>query len=101
MATAVEVADTLWPEIPASGEDFVFVNLDRADAWTLALAAAPLSAALDAPQIGVRTDSLPAETEQYLLDSNISSIPSRVLLGDLTYINDGVAQSIEVITGGS
>ncbi len=100
MATAVDVATSLWPEIPASDEDFVFVNLDRADAWTLALAAAPLSAAIDAPQLGVRTDSLPAETEQYLIDSQISMIPSRVVLGDLSFVSDDVVQSIEVITGG-
>lgn len=99
MATAVEVAEGLWPEIPASGEDFVFVNLDRPDAWTLALAAAPLAAAIDGPELGVRTSNLPAETEQYLLDLGVVD-PSRVILGDLTFIDDDVVSSIEVITGG-
>ena len=100
MDTAVAIAEDLWPDIPASGEDFVFVNLDRADAWTLALAAAPLAAAIDGPQLGVRTSSLPAETEQYLIDSGLATPPSRVVLGDLSFIDNDVVSSIEVITGG-
>ena len=98
MATAVAVAEQLWPSVPATGEDFVFANLDRADGWNLALAAAPLSARIGGPQLGVRTDALPAETQTYLQNQGIGSPPSLVVLGDLSFISENVVTQIEGAT---
>ncbi len=100
MATAVAVAEDLWPAVPSTGEDFVFANLERPDAWTLALAAAPLAARIGGPELGLRADSYPTETEDYLEGLGLSSLPSVVLLGDLGFISEDVATQVEGSVGG-
>lgn len=95
MATARSVAEQMWPQVPASGEDFVFVNLEHPQGWTLALGAAPLAAALSGPQLGVRADSVPTETEAHLQAQGFTDLPAAVLVGDLTFISDGVEAAID------
>ena len=96
MGTAVAVAQSLWLDSGATpGEDFVVVNLERADAWQLALAATPVSAQFDAPQLGVATDRYPDETSAFLGGRGFDQLPAIVLVGDLAFIGDDVAQQIE------
>lgn len=95
MATAVAIAEQLWPAVPATGEDFVLANLERADAWTIALAAAPLAAEIGGPQVGLRATSYPPETEAYLTGLGLTDLPSVVLLGDIGFISDDVATAVE------
>ncbi|MGI9017167.1 MAG: cell wall-binding repeat-containing protein [Euzebya sp.] len=102
MGTATAIATALWPTAGMTGSDFVFVNLEAPDAWTLALAAAPLSALRGAPQLGVATDRVPAETDAYLADygqSNQTKIA--VLMGDESYIDAAVGDALVARMGGS
>ena len=66
MATAATVATVLWGEVVPDVSTVVLCNIERADGWALTLAAAPLSARDGAPQLGVGTDTYPAETNGYL-----------------------------------
>lgn len=99
MGTAVAVAEDLW--LPRIGdlESFVVVNLERADAWTLALAAAPLSARFDAPQLGVATERYPDETRSFLERIGFSDLPAAVLVGDLGFIGAAVEDGIGATIG--
>lgn len=99
MATAVAVATELWPAVPATGEDFVIVNLERDDAWTLALSAAPLAAHFGGPELGVRATSYPPETEEYLASFGFTDPPAVVLLGDLSLISQDVEDGIAGTVG--
>lgn len=94
MATAISVAEDLWAPITGTVDTFVVANLERPDAWNLALAAAPLSARFDAPQIGVGADRYPQETEAYLASQGFTQQPAGVLVGDLTFIDQGVETNI-------
>lgn len=49
-------------------------------------------------RLGVRATSLPAETEQYLVDNGVSD-PSLIVLGDLTVITDDVITQVQATTG--
>jgi hypothetical protein len=91
MSTAVAIADQLWPTVPATGTDFVLANLERGDAWTIALASAPLAATLGGPQLGLRADSYPEETRNYLRTLGMTDLPAVTLLGDVGFISDEVA----------
>ena len=96
-ATASAVATQLWGDRATQGA-FVLSNLEFDLGWALALAASPLSVRLSAPQLGVRATSLPAETEQYLVDNGVSD-PSLIVLGDLTVIADDVITQVQATTG--
>lgn len=100
MATATEIAEQLWPAVPGTGEDFVFANLERPDAWTLALAAAPLAAEIGGPELGLRADDYPRETRDYLEGLGLDALPSVVLLGDLGFISEEVANEVDDTVGG-
>lgn len=99
MATAAQIAQQLWPTVPDTGEDFVFANLERTDSWTLALASAPLAATIGGPQLGVRHDSLPQETADYLQARGIESTDTQVFLGDLSYISDDTLNQVGALSG--
>lgn len=100
MATAVAIAEQLWPSVPATNEDFVLANLELPDAWTIALAAAPLAARIGGPELGLRTNSYPTETRDYLEGLGLADLPSVVLLGDLGFISDDVANEVGGSVGG-
>ncbi|MGI9017166.1 MAG: cell wall-binding repeat-containing protein [Euzebya sp.] len=97
MATAAAIAEQMWPEVPASGEDFIFVNLEHPQGWTLALGAAPLAALLSAPELGVRSGSLPSESETYLQAQGFTDLPAAVLLGDLSFISSQVEDEVGTV----
>lgn len=94
MATAVDIADRLWSEVDPDMDHFVVVNLERDDAWQLALAAAPISAQFSAAQLGVAADRYPTETETFLESRGFTDLPGIVLIGDLAFIGEGVAEAI-------
>lgn len=96
-ATAAEVAVQLWADMADDGA-FVLSNLEFELGWALALAASPLSVRLGAPQLGVRATSLPAETEQFLVDNGVTD-PGLIVLGDLTVIADEVVTQVNATTG--
>lgn len=100
MATAVDIAERLWAEVDPDMDSFVVVNLERDDAWQLALAAAPVSAQFSAAQLGVAADRYPTETETFLESRGFTELPGIVLIGDLAFIGDGVAEAIETDIGG-
>lgn len=60
MATAADIATRLWDG--ERSDEVVVANLESPDAWTLALAAAPLAARGGAPVLGVGSDRYPDET---------------------------------------
>ncbi len=94
MSTAAAIAAGLWPAVPASGEDFLFADLEGDDAWPVALAGAPLAALLDAPILGVRTDNTPVETTDYISSLGLTEYPSVTILGDENLISADVANDI-------
>ena len=81
MATAVAIAQELWEPRLGAVDAVVLTNLEADDAWTLALAAAPLSASLEAPQLGVAATRYPAETAAHLRDLDPPAVDLRVLGG--------------------
>lgn len=96
MATAVAVAEQMWGDPPhREHESFVVANLERADAWSLALGAARLSARLGAPQLGVWSSEYATETRRYLEARQFRELPAVTLLGDLGFVDDGVARRIQ------
>lgn len=99
MATAVDIADQLWAEVDPSADSFVVVNLERDDAWQLALAAAPVSAQFNAPQLGVAADRYPTETETFLEGRGFTELPAIVLIGDLAFIGENVEEAISTDIG--
>lgn len=52
-ATSAAIARELWPRLGAPSGSALLVNVRHPDGWQTALAAAPLAAALRAPQLGV------------------------------------------------
>ncbi|HUG83610.1 MAG TPA: choice-of-anchor L domain-containing protein [Euzebya sp.] len=94
MATAAAIATEPWADVADAGDAYIVVNLERPDAWQLALAAAPVSAQFLAPQLGVGADRYPAETEAFLQSRGFDELPAIVLIGDLAFISDTVAQMI-------
>lgn len=90
MGTAAEVARHVWPRISGDVSGYVFVNLDRPDGWQLALAAAPLSASLSAPQLGVRAGVVPEETTRFLDEEMFGPVPQGVVMGELSFVSDEV-----------
>ena len=95
MATAVAVTDQLWSGVAsADGQQFVVANIERTDGWTVALAAAPLSAKEGAPQLGVAADRYPPETQNYLRARGFQTLPAIVLIGNAAFISDNVAEQI-------
>jgi hypothetical protein len=71
----------------------VLANLEVDIGWALALAASPISVRLDAPQLGVRSADLPAETDAYLRDAGITD-PGVIALGDVTVIDEEVIAQV-------
>lgn len=95
MSTAVAVAEQMWPGVDGfAGDTYVTANLERGDGWVPALAATRLSAAWNAPQLGVWTDLYPDETSDYLQQQDFSDLPSVTLLGDVGFVSDDIAQQI-------
>ncbi len=103
MGTAAAVADQLWRPLDPDGtlDRFTVVNLgnfgdaSQYQAWTVSLAAAPLAAALDSPQLGVFVDGYPPETASFLRAQGFRDLPSITLVGGLSVIGAEVADQIE------
>jgi len=94
--TAVEVADELWtPTLGRQPQALVAVNLFHDAGWALALSAAPLSAALAAPQLGVAADQVPGETRAYLDRAEFDDVPPVVVIGNAGFISEEVAQQLD------
>lgn len=94
MGTASEVARALWDSLGASTDRFVFANLELEEAWTLALAAAPLSAHLGAPQLGIGTAFYPDETNALLEGRTSATEGSGVIVGGAEFVSDAFAAEI-------
>lgn len=95
MSTAVAVAEQMWPGVDGfAGDTYVTANLERGDGWVPALAATRLSAAWNAPQLGVWTDDYPGETENYLQRQGFAELPSVTLLGNVGFVSEDTAQQI-------
>ncbi len=96
MGTAAAVASQLWgPVNGGSPENLVVLDLERPDAWNVALSSAPLSALCDAPQLGVRAAGTPIETGQYLLDQSFGQTPTVLMMGPAR--DDGlIASAVDV-----
>lgn len=94
MSTAVTVATTLWPTtLDDPIDDVVVTNIERADGWALTLAAAPLSARNDAPQVGVGAERYPAETAAYL-QSLEPPAETAFIIGGTEFVSDDVAVAV-------
>ncbi|MEE8601756.1 cell wall-binding repeat-containing protein [Euzebya tangerina] len=95
MATATDIAGELWQIRSGITEDrFLLVNLEAANAWTLALAAAPLSARADAPQLGVGNTFYPTETSTFLRNQGFPDLPSIGLIGGVAFIGEDIEAEI-------
>ena len=96
MATAVSIAQDLWlTRTPSAGDTFLAVNLEAANAWTIALAAAPLSAREDAPQLGLGNTRYPTETEEFLDSQGFTELPTVGLIGGLGFIGADIESEID------
>lgn len=100
--TGALIASELWPEVignpPASSRSFIVVDLSNArdgDAWTYALAAAPLSVRRGAPQIGVEPTRLPTETQDYLDAIGFSAPPGLIVVGGVAVVSETVVTQIQ------
>lgn len=99
MATAVAVATTLWPEaFDGAIDDVVITNIERADGWALTLAAAPLSARNDAPQMGVGAASYPNETQAYLQGLEPRATTA-FIIGGTEFVSDDIATAVSEDVG--
>lgn len=100
MATAVAVATTLWPSAldGAPVDDVVVTNIERADGWALPLAAAPLSARNDAPQVGVGADSYPNESQAYLQGLDPAA-ETAFIIGSADFVSDATADAVSADVG--
>lgn len=95
MATAAQVAEVLWGNAGAATLPAIAaVNLELPDAWALALAASPLSAQYDAPQVGVALDRVPAETSAYLEALDYPAPPDVYVIGGTNVIDDATANGV-------
>jgi hypothetical protein len=94
MGTAVAVAGSLWGPLGADYDRFVFANLELADAWTLALAAAPLSAQLGAPQLGIGTGFYPNETNTFLESLTFTGEASAIIVGGTEFVTSAFEEEI-------
>ena len=101
-ATGALIASDLWPQVignpPASSRAFIVVDLSNArdgDAWTYALAAAPLSVRRGAPQIGVEPTRLPQETLDYLDAIGFSAPPGLIVVGGVAVVSETVVTQIQ------
>lgn len=106
-ATGALIASDLWPEAignpPASSRSFVVVDLSNSrdgDAWTYALAAAPLAVRRGAPQLGVEPNRLPQETQDFLDAIGFSSPPGLTVVGGVAVVSETVVTQIEQGAGG-
>jgi hypothetical protein len=91
--TAAAVATDLWGPRLGSYDGFVLGNLGRPDGWTGMLAAAPLSAALDAPQLGLWEDDYPEETQAFL--QGLSGGPfTGLVVGDEGWVQQQVIDAV-------
>lgn len=106
-ATGALIASELWPEAignpPASSRSFVVVDLSNSrdgDAWTYALAAAPLAVRRGAPQLGVEPNRLPQETQDFLDAIGFSSPPGLTVVGGVAVVSETVVTQIEQGAGG-
>lgn len=97
MATAVAIAEELWAG-RAAPDTAVLLNAEVDDVWILALAGAPLSAALDAPQLGLRQDGYPTETETYLRQ-RADHVTRGVILGGQAFVSSDVAAVVAADIG--
>ena len=93
MATAVAVATLLWGEEIPDVSTVVLCNIERGDGWALTLAAAPLSALEGAPQLGVGTDTYPAETNGYLQGLEPPAATAYIM-GNVEFISDAVVAEV-------
>jgi hypothetical protein len=91
--TAAAVASDLWGPLVGSYDGFVLGNLGRPDGWTGMLAAAPLSAALNAPQLGLWEDAYPDETRTFL--QGLSGGPfTGLVVGDEGWVHQAVVEMV-------
>ena len=105
--TGALIASDLWPEVigspdPASRE-FVVVDLSNSrdgDAWTYALASAPLAVRRGAPQLGVEPTRLPQETLDFLDAIGFTSPPGLTVVGGVAVVSEAVVTQIEEGAGG-
>jgi len=106
MGTAVEITDRLWRPALGTLDAFTIVNLGnygteaQYEAWTVALAAAPLAAKYDAPELGVFLDGYPDETRAFLEGEGFSSLPAVVLVGGVNVIAQDVADGLTATLDG-
>lgn len=98
MATAVAVATRLWPTTAPTVSAVVVCNIEREDGWALTLAAAPLSARDGAPQVGVGTNTYPAETQAYI-QSLAPPAATAYIMGNEEFISDAVAAQVAADVG--
>lgn len=83
------------PTLGGDPKGLVAANLFDPRGWAPALAAAPLAAALDAPQIGVALDSVPPETDAYLADVKSDVVPPVLVIGNLGFVSTQTAEELD------
>ena len=92
MGTSVAIVEQLWePHLGGPADQYLLANIEADNGWTLALAAAPLAAALDAPQLGVGGTRYPAEAATHL---GGHAVTSALLLGPESFIDAATAAAI-------
>ncbi|WP_370326339.1 cell wall-binding repeat-containing protein [Euzebya sp.] len=106
-ATGALIAAELWPEVIGSPDpedrEFIVVDLSNArdgDAWTYALASAPLAVRRGAPQLGVEPTRLPAETLDFLTSVGFTAPPAFTVVGGVAVVSEDVVIQIQQGTGG-
>lgn len=98
MATAARVAAELWPAVSPVVTTVILCNIERDDGWALTLAAAPLSARDGAPQLGVGTDTYPAETQAFIRGQD-PRLGTAYVMGNEEFISDAVAAAVSADVG--
>lgn len=104
--TGALIASDLWPQVigtpdPATRE-FIVVDLSNSrdgDAWTYALASAPLAVRRGAPQLGVEPTRLPQETQDFLDAIGFTTPPGLTVVGGVAVVSEAVVTQIEEGTG--
>ncbi|WP_341251049.1 cell wall-binding repeat-containing protein [Euzebya pacifica] len=104
--TGALIASDLWSEVigtpdPATRE-FIVVDLSNSrdgDAWTYALASAPLAVRRGAPQLGVEPTRLPQETQDFLDAIGFTTPPGLTVVGGVAVVSEAVVTQIEEGTG--
>lgn len=106
-ATGALIAGELWPEVIGTPDpqdrEFIVVDLSNSrdgDAWTYALASAPLAVRRGAPQLGVEPTRLPAETLDFLESIGFTAPPGFIVVGGVAVVSEDVVTQIVEGTGG-